>query len=126
MVERDRCSRDLIHSLLLCFEIPNAPVGVDYVALESVSATFLPGGDNVVCVLVELLHDSVLEGNESFSVEITSVSQISGVVTGQLNSTTVVIRDSSGKLNEGKCKFLFLSYNVLLKKLFPLRVPPTL
>ena len=65
-------------------------VGDDY---EAVTVSFIPNGDDVVCLPVSLLDDMLLEGEEDFPLVIDS-----GVVLGDRVTTTLRIIDNDSKL----------------------------
>ena len=65
--------------------------------MNSVTVNFEPSGPRVVCIPVGLVDDSLLEGEESFPLQINSVSPTPGVVMGDQNTTTVFIRDDDSK-----------------------------
>ena len=70
----------------------------DYMAVTSETVVFVPNGDDVVCLPVTLLDDNLLEGEESFPLQIDSVSPTPGVVTGDRDTTTVRILDNDSRL----------------------------
>ena len=73
-------------------------VGEDYEAVDSVTVSFVPSGEAVVCLPVTLLDDTLLEGEESFPLQIDSVSPTPGVVAGDRDTTTLRIIDDDSKL----------------------------
>ena len=66
--------------------------------MNSVTVSFIPNGDGVVCLPVSLLDDMLLEGEEDFPLVIDSVSPVPGVVPGNRVTTTLRIIDNDSKL----------------------------
>ena len=70
----------------------NAVPGVDYAAL--VSPITLPGGANMVAVLVHVLDDALLEGNESVTLTVIAGGDY---VVGSPSSATITITDNDNQ-----------------------------
>jgi len=85
--------------------------GDDYMLLQSVDITF-PRGQQEVTVSITIVDDNDLEGNESFTVALTSTGDV--VFTQQ--DTTVIIIDNDGKPVNKICwmvnKILEVGYDV--------------
>ena len=73
-------------------------VGEDYEAVDSVTVSFVPSGEAMVCLPVTLLNDTLLEREELFPLQIDSVSPTPGVLAGDRNTTTLRIIDDDSKL----------------------------
>ena len=85
-----------VHFLHLCFIAYNT-VEVDYMSISSL-LTFIPGGDKVLCIPVNITNDDILEGKENFDVVIDFVAPRPGVVEGPRDMATVFIEDNDGML----------------------------
>ena len=66
--------------------------GLDYMLPQPVDITF-PRGQQEVLVPITILDDNITEGNESFTVALTS----SGDVVFTQQDTTIIIIDNDGK-----------------------------
>ena len=64
---------------------------------------FVPNGDRIVCIPLDLPDDTLLEGEESFPLEIDSVSPVPGVEIGDQSTTTVFIVDNDSTFNTTTC-----------------------
>ena len=73
--------------------------------MNAETVAFVPNGDRIVCIPLDLPDDTLLEGEESFPLEIDSVSPVPGVEIGDLSTTTVFIRDDDSKLPHTTWKF---------------------
>ena len=70
--------------------------GSDYAAISDLAVTFAPD-ETVKMVSVTIINDEVLEGEESFSGQLSLPSGSTGVVIGQRESTAT-IEDEDGEL----------------------------
>ena len=70
-------------------------VSIDYRPLGDEKLDFVIGGATVMCYTVEIIPDTIIEGNEEFTVTISTIptDRISVIST-----TTIVIVDYNGEL----------------------------
>lgn len=74
------------------------PVGVDYgqSGVTSYPVTFTPGS-TMQSIMIPIINDNVIEGNENFSVAINPLSML-GVIVGTPNTSIITIIETTGKV----------------------------
>ena len=73
----------------------SAFAGIDYDRVINEEVTFTPNGPTVQSLSVNIIDDDILEGTESFFLDVSS--SVSNIVIGQRASTTVRIFDEDSK-----------------------------
>ena len=71
----------------------------------SFELTYSSGGQQEACTSIDIEDDNILEGNQKFSVAITSTSLSSDAIGIQVSSVIITIQDNEGKNNTLICHY---------------------
>ena len=96
--------------VLISSFIHSATVNEDYLDID-MNVTFTSGqnatGDNMQCVFIPLIDDTVLEGNETFDVLLTTTTDDEGLVNVTAQVITVTIEEDPNDCKRKLTKKMF-------------------